>query len=161
MRIHFSFHKSLTKYTSQTLNRVLNNLSLRKNGYKHFNSLKNEFFAQLPHLNMASLNNHFLTLDELEQASGEKNTCSLFVRDPRDLLVSGYFYHRKGVEPWTRVQNPSESDYEVVNGNVPEKLKQTKLSMYEYLNQCDHNEGLLMELEFRKHHFNSLKKWLA
>lgn len=160
MRFHFSFHKSLTKYTSLTLNRVLNNLSLRTTGYKHFNSLKDDFLREAPHLNMASLNNHFLPLADLEEVSGEENTCSLFLRDPRDLLVSGYFYHRKGVEPWTRIRNPTETDYEVVNGNIPEAVRASGMSMSDYLGQCDVDEGLLIELEFRKHHFDSLTEWL-
>lgn len=161
MRFHFSFHKSLTKYTSLTLNRTLNNLSLRKTGYKHFNSMKNDFIKEAPHLNMASLNNHFLPLEELEAVSGEQNTCSLFIRDPRDLLVSGYFYHKKGVEPWTKVQNPLESDYEVVNGKIPAAVRESGLSLHEYLNCCGMGEGLLIELEFREKHFDNLSKWLA
>lgn len=161
MRFHFSFHKSLTKYTSLTLNRVLNNLRLRKTGYKHFNSLKDDFIWEAPHLNMASLNNHFMTLEKLAEISGEPNTCSLFIRDPRDLLVSGYFYHKKGVEPWTRVKNPTEKDYEVVNGHIPDKVREAGMSLYEFLNECDMNEGLLTELEFRRNHFESLSKWLA
>lgn len=160
MRFHFSFHKNLTKYTSLSLNRVMNNLSLRKTGYKHFNSLKSDFIKEAPRLKMASLNNHFFSPNELEEISGEPNTCSLFIRDPRDLLVSGYFYHRNGVEPWTRISNPTKKDYEVVNGNIPRDIRLSGLSMSDYLKNCDLEKGLLVELEFRKNHFESINSWL-
>lgn len=161
MKFHFSFHKCLTKYTSLTLNRALNNMGLRRSGYKHFNSLKREFIEGAPRLDMASLNNHFLTVDELESISGEKNTYSLFIRDPRDLIVSGYYYHKKGREAWTRIAHPEPEDYRVVNGCVPMAIKESGLSFSDHLEQCEFEEGLLLELEFRRNHFASLSNWLA
>jgi hypothetical protein len=123
--------------------------------------MKQDFIREAQSLNMASVNNHFFSIQELEKISGEENTCSLFLRDPRDLLVSGYFYHKKGVEPWTKIKNPTPKDFEIVNGNIPKVLRDSKLSMHEYLNQCDMDEGLMIELEFRKEHFSSLMKWLT
>lgn len=161
MRFHFSFHKCLTKYTGLSLNRVLNNLHMSKSRYRHFDSLKTDFMRESPNLNMASLNNHFIDDGELEGLSGEENTISLFTRDPRDLLVSGYFYHKKGVEPWTKIKTPVDDDYEVVNGCIPKALKETGMSMFQYLNQCSVSEGFLIELEFRRKHFESMENWLS
>ena len=161
MRFHFSFHKCLTKYSSLVFHRALNNTSLSLKGYKHFNSLKDDFITSIPELQMASLNNHFFTQAELESLSSGGNSYSLFIRDPRDLLVSGYYYHRKGIEPWTRIQNPSSADYDIVNGCVPECLKKSGLSMHQYLERCDIAEGLLVELEFRTRHFQTLSAWLT
>ena len=112
MRFHFSFHKCLTKYSSLVFHRALNNTSLSLKGYKHFNSLKDDFITSIPGLQMASLNNHFFTQAELELIVWRQQLLSLFIRDLRDLLVSGY-YHRKGIEPWTRIQNPSSADYDI------------------------------------------------
>lgn len=160
MRLHFSFHKCLTKYSSLVLNRVLNNMRLRKNGYRHFNSKRSEFENFANQYNMVSLNNHYLKKVEIENLFGDSNTCSLFIRDPRDLIVSGYYYHRKGVEPWTRIKNPSSSDYSVVNGSIPEAVRESELSFSELLSRCDLAEGLLLELEFRHNHFKALSSWL-
>lgn len=107
------------------------------------------------------LNHYHPPHDEIEALFGEGNSCSLFIRDPRDLNVSGYYYHRKGVERWTKIKNPAPSDYVVVNGCIPNAVRDSGLSLSELVSQCDLPQGLLIELEFRQNHFRALSSWLS
>ena len=81
-----------------------------------------------------------------------------FLRDPRDMLVSGYFYHKRGGESWTRLDEPNEVDWRVVNGCVPSVLPRGT-SLAAYLNEVDIEAGLLAEIEFRTRHFDSMMDW--
>jgi len=79
------------------------------------------------------------------------------MRDPRDLVVSGYFYHKKGSEKWCLVRAPRHEDWRVVNGRVPSGVADETYS--DYLNRVSTEDGLLAEIEFRQHHFQSMLDW--
>ena len=81
-----------------------------------------------------------------------------FVRDPRDLVVSGYHYHKRGAEPWFRFRGPTENYWRAINAKVPSGM-QDGMSYAEYLNSLDLERGLLAELEFREYQFDSLRRW--
>lgn len=102
-----------------------------------------------------SINNHHINLRKI----AKPYKISRFIRDPRDLVVSGYFYHKRGAEAWTKIKSPKEKDWKIVNGNIPKVLLKSKLSYYEYLNDVTLEEGLIAEIEFRKFHFDSMMKW--
>ena len=80
------------------------------------------------------------------------------IRDPRDLIISGYFYHKRAGEEWCNYINPCNEDWEIVNGNVPTGIPQDK-SYTEYLNLVSMEEGFAAEMEFRKLHFESMMLW--
>ena len=81
-----------------------------------------------------------------------------FVRDPRDLLVSGYYYHRRAAESWCDLADPEDSDWQVVNGKVPAGLAPGQ-SFARFLNEVPQEEGLIAELDFREYHFASMRAW--
>lgn len=122
-------------------------------GYKHFNSRLEEFYAGLNLYKICSINNRELSLMRL----GEYRI-TRFMRDPRDLLVSGYHYHKRGSEVWCNIKDPDEQDLRVVNGVVPRGIS-PGMSYTEYLNSIDEVAGMLAELEFRRRHFESMLKW--
>ena len=159
MRYHFSFHKCLTKYVSLTLNRSLNNANLTKQKYKHFNSDINRFLKSFDSYSLASLNNHGWR--ELQRIMKKADTVTVFVRDPRDLLVSGYHYHKKGREFWCQIDHPNEEDWREVNGNIDKEFANAKTSFSNYLKGLDEDQGMIAELNFRKKHFDALDDWLS
>jgi pyruvate/2-oxoglutarate dehydrogenase complex dihydrolipoamide dehydrogenase (E3) component len=55
---------------------------------------------------MTSLSGHALDLDQFEDIKVIR-----FIRDPRDLIISGYFYHKRGGEDWCDYKNPTTVDY--------------------------------------------------
>lgn len=77
---------------------------------------------------VASINNRCLDLERLGPCR-----ISRFIRDPRDLVVSGYFYHQRGTEDWVKIRSPTPEDWYFANSAVPEGLRGTDLSFAEWL----------------------------
>jgi hypothetical protein len=152
--IHCSVHKCLTVYYKRVLHAVLNLCLPWSRGYRHYNSHLDDFYAGFRGQRVASVNNRALDLERLGRAR-----ISRFVRDPRDLVVSGYFYHRRGAEAWTTLEAPTEADWYFANGCVPEGLRASGKSLAGYLRSISEEDGLLTELEFRRYHFESMAAW--
>jgi hypothetical protein len=125
-------------------------------GYGHYNSHLADFYAGSAEQRVASVNNRSLDLNRLGRFR-----ISRFIRDPRDLVVSGYFYHRDGVESWTRIEAPTVDDWYFANGAIPQAMSGESISFASFLQSVPEEEGLLAELEFRRHHFESMAKWPA
>jgi hypothetical protein len=149
--IHCSYHKCLTVFYSRVMRASLNRRG--GGGYRHFNSDITAFESERSALRLASVNNTTLDLDSL----GDYRI-TRFIRDPRDLLVSGYFYHRRAAEPWCATRDPTDLDWKVVNGTVPGGLAPGE-SFADYLQRVDRETGLLAEIEFRSRHFDSMREW--
>ncbi len=153
-RIHCSYHKCMTVYFKKVFaNMQILNPSVFRKGYWHFNSHLEEFYASLDDYKICSINNHYLDLDRL----GEYRI-TRFIRDPRDLVVSGYHYHKRGSEAWCNIPDPTEQDLLVVNGVIPHGIS-PGMTYAEYLNSIDEVAGMIAELEFRKRHFESMLRW--
>ena len=152
--IHCSYHKCLTVYYRRVMDAVFNRCLPWSGGYRHFNSHLDDFSRDSPGLRIASVNNRALDLEGLGRFR-----ISRFVRDPRDLIVSGYFYHRRGAETWTRIESPTTEDWYFANGVVPEGLRAVGTSFADYLQSIPEEEGLLAELEFRGSHLESMARW--
>ena len=80
---------------------------------------------------------------------------SRFIRDPRDLIVSGYFYHRRGTEAWTN-QPRDQWRWQ----NVPRAMRADE-TYAQLLQRVDQEDGLIAEMEFRAPHFESMLRWPA
>ncbi len=144
-RVHCSYHKCLTVYFGRVLKRMASAPFGLAGGYRHFASRLDDFYRDCSGLGVASVNNHALDLDRFDEIRVTR-----FVPDPRDLLVSGYFFHKQSREDWSRVSHPTDADWVVVNGVVPESVKATGSSYRDYLNEVSLEEGLLAELAFRR-----------
>jgi hypothetical protein len=152
--VHCSYHKCLTVYFRRVMDAVFNTCLPWSGGYRHFNSHLDAFYREFGGFRVASINNRAVDLARLGSFR-----LSRFVRDPRDLVVSGYFYHRRGSEPWLRIPRPTEHDWYFANGHVPEGLRASGVSFAEYLGSIPEEDGLLAELEFRRYHFESMEEW--
>lgn len=155
-KIHCSYHKCLTAFYRRVVSKTFRILLKNNNtSYLHTKSLKDKFYENIDNYEIISINNQNLDFKRFNK----KYKITRFVRDPRDLIVSGYFYHKKGTEPWTRIKNPSLEDWKVVNGNIPKSILNYKGSYCDFLNKVPIEEGLLAEMEFRKFHFESMQSW--
>ena len=152
--VHCSYHKCLTVYYGRVMQSVFNRCLPWSGGYRHFNSHLDDFYGDFRNHRVASVNNRFLDCSRL----GEFRI-SRFIRDPRDLVVSGYFYHRRGAEPWTLIEAPGPEDWYFANGAVPEGMREGGRSFAAHLQSIPEEEGLLAEIEFRRHHFESMARW--
>ena len=154
--IHCSYHKCLTVYFGRIMNEVFNRCLPWSSGYRHYNSHLENFYDGFHKHRIASINNRALDLERLGRFR-----ISRFIRDPRDLVVSGYFYHKRGAEDWLTIESPTEADWYFANGCVPEDFRATGTSFAKYLQSIPQEEGLLAELEFRTLHLESMARWPA
>jgi hypothetical protein len=138
------------------MNAVFNRCLPWSSGYRHYNSHLEDFYKGFHKHRIASINNRALDLERLGPFR-----ISRFIRDPRDLIVSGYFYHKRGAETWLTIESPTAADWYFANGVVPEDLRATGSSFAEYLQSIPEEEGLLAELEFRGLHLESMAGWPA
>jgi len=124
-----------------------------KRDYRHYNSQLAEFLEAIEWRGAASINNHVLDFESLRPYR-----ISRFVRDPRDMIISGYHYHKRGAENWCTLPNPTEEDWEVVNGTIPDGLKEGE-SYSQMLQRLDFEDGLYAEMQFRSKHFRGMMDW--
>jgi hypothetical protein len=154
--LHCSYHKCMTVYTKRVLQALFNrSLFFCRGRYGHFRSNVDVFYANLKRYRALSLNNCSPDLKRLGDF-----LMTRFIRDPRDLITSGYFYHRDCNEKWTVFPDPGDENFREVNGCVPTGLKQGE-SYRNYLNRVSLEDGLIAEIQFRKYHFDSMIKWPA
>ena len=135
------------------MGKLYNDILFPSNNYKHFISDLKSFYNEFEKYEIASISNHVLDIDKLGDFR-----ISRFMRDPRDMVVSGYFYHLRGAEKWCHIVDPVNRDWEIINGNVPKAIKPGQ-SFYTFLNSVDCEEGMIAEIEFRKNHFSSMLDW--
>jgi len=161
VRLHAGLHKCLTMFSRQVYHNaaIARTLTLNWGMWrvpiaKHFHHKVDDFHAGLHRARTQSLSGVALDLDAYDDILVVR-----FVRDPRDLLVSGYHYHRKGAEPWTRVPSPEPKHFAEVNGGVPEAIRGRGPSLQDYLGAVDKAVGLAAELEFRRPHFRAMMAW--
>jgi hypothetical protein len=152
--VHCSYHKCLTVYSNRVFIALYNRILKLSRGYRHFNSLLEEFYNECDNYKISSINNHVLDLDRL----GKDLRVTRFIRDPRDLVISGYFYHRRGAEPWCNIIDPKEENWKVVNGCIPQGMASGQ-SFSAYLQSISQEDGLIAEIDFRRNHFTSMGQW--
>lgn len=152
VRVHAGLHKCLTEYSKRVYSRLHRPWLQRSRGFRHHFHRLDAFYHRAAQHSMHSL-------------SGQSIDCSRFrdirivrfIRDPRDLMVSAYHYHKRCAEPWCDLEAPQTDDWMMVNGTVPKVLGQKSLT--QYLNDSTMDEGLHAEMEFRQAHFDSMMQW--
>src|SRR4030042_3938179 len=117
--IHCSYHKCLTVYYVRVMICLYNRIFRFSGGYRHFDSRIDDFYRDSSKYRIASINHRALDLCRIGDCR-----ISRFVRDPRDMVVSGYFYHKRGAENWCNMIGPTEETLRGVNGSVPERTAQ-------------------------------------
>jgi hypothetical protein len=126
----------------------------KRDNYRHFEAIEGVFYNTCEQYYLSSTNGFAVELDRLPK----EFRITRFIRDPRDLIVSGYYYHKRGAEPWFRMKNPTNKYWEPINGNVPVNQNADQ-SYSEYLSDLSIEDGLIAELEFRKFHLESFRNW--
>mgnify|MGYP003670445219 CR=1 FL=1 len=153
VRVHSGLHKCLTMYFRNVVRNVCHKSFNRGISFRHFFHRQDAFYRECNQYRITSLSGH-----KPDLARFENIRVTRFIRDPRDLLVSGYHYHKRGAEHWCDYVDPTTAEWEVVNGMVPELIPKG-VSLRQYLNRVSVEEGLLAELEFRRFHFDSMRQW--
>ena len=158
--VHFSYHKCLTAYYTKVMKSLSKEFGLQ---HKHFKGDLASFEAAVINASknyVLSINNksniHFSRFPNYRG--------SHFLRDPRDLVVSGYYYHLWTEEEWC---NKIDFDWFKITKhrfysayiekhelNYPQNI-----SYKQYLNSLDKEKGLILEIIFRENHFSNMRSW--
>jgi hypothetical protein len=156
---HFSYHKCLTVYYIRILRRLSNEFGFI---YEHLNADRDSFVAKAitgDGKRVLSINNR----SDIPWAQLPPFQATHFVRDPRDLVVSGYRYHLWTQEAWcinpqfkwhTLVQHPLFGHVEADPRKYPKDI-----SYQEYLKTLAPERGLLLEMLWRQPHFRQMQVW--
>lgn len=153
IRVQCGYHKCLTMYFRRLSKKTAHWDNPITGRYRHFFHRVDEFYRDCALYNISSVSGHCLDLDRFEDIRVVH-----IIRDPRDMIVSGYFYHKRAGEPWCDYVNPTDNDWSIVNAPVPEALP-ADTSFAEYLNAVPLEEGLESEFDFRRNHFASMLEW--
>ena len=151
--VQCGYHKCLTMYFRKVFSRTVRNPLTRLGRFTHFFHRLDEFYRRCEEFSIMSISGHAIDLERFDDV-----LVTRFIRDPRDLLVSGYFYHKRAAESWCDLANPEDGDWQVVNGKVPDALAPGQ-SLAQYLNAVPLEQGLIAELDFRERHFASMREW--
>lgn len=151
--VQCGYHKCLTMYYRKVMSKTTRSPLTSAGNFTHFFHRLDEFYRRCADFPVASISGHAIDLDRFDEVRVTR-----FMRDPRDLLVSGYYYHLRSAESWCDLVEPEDSDWQVVNGKVPAALP-AGLSFAQYLKQATLQQGLLAELDFRQYHFDSMLQW--
>lgn len=154
--VHFGYHKAMTMLFKQVFEHLAN-----ANGWEfgHHNTDADSFFSAVnssDSTRIHSLNNLPVNLDLLPCPFVGAH----IVRDPRDLLVSGYRYHLWCNEAWAKeapMNGYIRSNLDLIHLGL--KQEDYDRSYQELLNSVDQSIGLRIELDWRRPHFEQMLGW--
>jgi hypothetical protein len=153
VRVHCGLHKCLTMFSRGVYGRACTPPVMPRGSFRHFYHRVDAFYRECARHTVTSVSGHALELERFDDVRVVR-----FVRDPRDLVISGYFYHKRGAEHWAELVDPTDVDWTMVRGTVPGGLPSSR-SFRAYLEAVSMEEGLLAEMEFRRRHFESMSAW--
>jgi len=153
--LHFTYHKAMTVF----FNNVFRAISEKFNIYHTFyhkailNGVQQDIFHRND-LRIISLND-----DQLSLANAPKYKGTHLIRDPRDLLVSGYRYHKYCKEAWALAPFTEETLelYSIKELGLLQLAE--KMNYQQLINHIDIETGYLLELNLRKPHFEAMLNW--
>ena len=159
--VHCSYHKCLTMYYNQIMDRLSAEFPFIYNG---FNADKERFLEATRNLTSSSVfrvdGHSNISFQDLPSFKG-----SHFIRDPRDMVVSGYFYHLHCSELWAI--EPNEKVRKSVTGHplFRKHLEnsvinyKSKVSFQTYLNSLTQEDGLVAEFILAQNRFDAMEQW--
>lgn len=160
VRVHCGLHKCLTMYqrkvyrsVSRVQRRMMFKQRGRRVGYMHFYHRIRDFHENMEAKSITSVSGQRIDLQSYSDIRIVR-----FIRDPRDLLVSGYHYHKRGAEQWTKVKDPKLKAYDEVNCGIPTALRPGE-SLMDFLNNVVLEQGLIAEIDVRRPHYHSMMSW--
>jgi hypothetical protein len=123
--------------------------------YKHHNNNLDLFYKSIKNRtkpSILSVNNKNPDFDNIPNYLG-----SHFIRDPRDLLVSGYRYHKWCKEPWAN--QPMSQELKNILNLEDLGIEVGNESYQQILLNTDEITGYKIEFRWRKNGLNQMKKW--
>ena len=159
--LHVGYHKCLTVYVNKILKKLSEEFNFLHRQFRSYHEDKIEDFleARTPGVYFPK-NNPYLDLSNIGPYKG-----SHFIRNPRDLIVSGYKYHLWTDEDWCIRKNYNwkritELDAFKKYIESDEALfPQQGQSYQEYLNSLDKTRGMTLEILRNFGSITHMNKW--
>ncbi len=144
--IRFGYHKCLSVFMNQVFHKTASYLS-REDFINHFDSPEKSRFVSISN-QLFSPDKDFLADSRIVH----------LIRHPKDLIVSGYFYHKRGTEPWASEEKIGfllASTYlrelrHILSDEEKEFIKSLP-TMQAILELLDFNKGMMLEIVWRKY----------
>lgn len=144
--IRFSYHKCLTRYMGVIFDDT-----------KHFFSHQTEFIQHI----VKKKKPRFLSLNNGTAYPGHKTLVNArmvhLIRHPKDLIISGYHYHKKGSELWNTFRLPKPKFYRFsleldhVLNDQEKKLLHPELTYQQLLENLSFEKGMMAEMVWLKY----------
>lgn len=159
MVAHFSYHKCMSYYYKRVMERLKREFGLGL----YLCGAKSALFDREA---LHGKGKRVLTLSDRDDIAWDRlpgYRASHFIRDPRDLIVSGYHYHRWTKEEWCCQPNFKWAYFirmpwfEYVQPDA--SRHPTTESYQEFLNTLTPEQGMILELLWRKPHFEQMGRW--
>ncbi len=158
--LHFSHHKCLTGYYNMIMGQLGEEFNFPM---QHFGSNVRRFETAVINARKKgefSLNN----TSDFDLAHFPEFRGSHFIRDPRDLIVSGYHYHLSTLESWCITQDypwDETTRHPYFTSYVEADLQKfpKNVSYQDYLKTLDPERGILLELIWRQFGFTAMLSW--
>jgi hypothetical protein len=158
--LHFSYHKCLTAYYTKIMKKLSKEFGLY---HKHFKGDLDGFeeaVVKVQKKSVLSINNK----SNIHFSKFPSYRGSHFFRDPRDLIVSGYYYHLWTKEKWC---NKPDFDWSKITKHrffstyIENRVSNypVNISYKNYLNKLDKEKGFILEIIFREDHISSMRTW--
>lgn len=144
--IRFSYHKCLTRYMGAIFDKNKHFFVNKHDLVQHIRAGKAARFI--------SINN---TAVYPEHEIFANSRMIHLIRHPKDLIISGYYYHKKGSEQWNRLYIPWAKLYKYsleldhVLNDQERKLLQTRLTYQELLEALPFEKGMMVEMIWLKY----------
>jgi hypothetical protein len=130
--VHCAHHKAGTVWITNVLRSVSSKYGLRF-------QVSNDWSETLaPSTDVYIQNNSFVDIPKLPAFRG-----SHLIRDPRDMVISGYFYHLWTKEPWVHVPMKERTADQKAHWPYFSESEFGDLTYQEYLKSMDQEEGIL------------------
>ena len=151
---HFSYHKCMTSFFQKVYGQIGQEFGFF---HKHYNAVWDDFrkeaLAKDRKIKILSVNNVPIDLDGIPEYRGTH-----LIRDPRDLLVSGYKYHLWCNEEWVKIPM-SDKFKSMICLNELSVSNDVSESYQQLLNRVDSTSGYFLEYHWRKRHYNQMLNW--
>lgn len=154
--VHFGYHKCMTVL----FHRVFLNLSQELGwAFRVFKAFEQDQFLQTANDSSDNrillINNVFSNIKDLPEGFRGSH----IIRDPRDILVSAYRYHKWCKERWVTEPIPENmlNNLKLESLGIVEDM--TGLSLQYLLNKVDVETGMMIELKIRNRSFIHMLEW--
>lgn len=157
--LHVTYHKCLSLYYRRIMQVLTAEFPFVWENYLGDSARFNRAAVQGTGKRILSLTDRDDILwDELPPYRG-----SHFIRDPRDLVVSGYKYHLWAKEEWCRADTFPWRHYVIrpfFDLVEPDPAKYpANISYQSYLQSLDPERGMILEMIFRRGAFEQMARW--